>query len=65
MKAGDAAAIQAATADLTKASHQLAEALYSGAAGGAGAARRRRTPTTGAGGKGEGDVVDAEVVDEK
>ena len=57
--------IDAALADLTKASHQLAEVLYKNtAAGGAGGGPT--TESTGDAGGGAGDVVDAEVVsDEK
>jgi molecular chaperone DnaK len=58
--------IEAAVADLTKAAHKLAETLYQqaaaagGPAGGAGGASGPAAP-----GKGDGDVIDAEVVDEK
>jgi molecular chaperone DnaK len=64
---GGAEAIQAATADLTKASHKLAEALYRQASAGAPGASPSDGPTPGAegGGKGDGDVIDAEVVDKK
>jgi molecular chaperone DnaK len=55
--------IDAAVADLTKASHQLAEALYKSTAAGGGAAGGDATgePAAGAGGAAD-DVVDAEVV---
>jgi molecular chaperone DnaK len=54
--------IESAVAELTKASHQLAEALYkSTAAGGGGDAGAGGEPAAGAGGGGD-DVVDAEVV---
>jgi molecular chaperone DnaK len=67
MKDGGAAEIQAATADLTKASHKLAEALYRQAsAGGPGPGPAAGPPPGGDGGaKGDGDVIDAEVVDKK
>jgi molecular chaperone DnaK len=67
MQDGGAAAIQAATADLTKASHKLAEALYRQAsAGGPGQGPAAGPPPGGDGGtKGDGDVIDAEVVDKK
>ena len=42
---GGKEAIEAAVAELTKASHKLAEALYQKAAAGAGRRRRRRRPT--------------------
>ncbi len=63
-RAGGKERIEAALAELTKASHRLAEALYKGATAGAttgdGAA-------AGSGGepKPDGDVIDAEVVDKK
>jgi len=66
VKEGGREAIEAATADLTKASHKLAEALYrqASAAPGPGSAA---PPPPGAegGGKSDGDVIDAEVVDKK
>jgi molecular chaperone DnaK len=67
MKDGGAGAIQAATADLTKASHKLAEALYRQASAGAPGSGPAAGPTPGSegGGKGDGDVIDAEVVDKK
>jgi molecular chaperone DnaK len=66
IKEGGAAAIQAATADLTKASHKLAEALYRQAsAGGPGAGPTAGPPPGTGGGKSDGDVIDAEVVDKK
>ena len=61
---GDKEAIQKALADLTRASHKMAEVLYQKAA----------PPPPGAGGGGDGsagdkgdggDVIDAEVVDKK
>jgi molecular chaperone DnaK len=64
LEGSDRAAIEAAAAELTKASHKLAEALYKQASTG--------TPggpppeDAGAGPKkGDGDVIDAEVVDKK
>jgi len=67
IKEGGAEAIQAATADLTKASHKLAEALYRQASTGAPGSGPAAGPPPGAegGGKGDGDVIDAEVVDKK
>jgi len=66
LEGGERAAIETATAELTQASHRMAEALYKQAAAGA--------PTPGApppggeapgAGNGDGDVIDAEVVDKK
>jgi molecular chaperone DnaK len=62
---GGTEAIEAATADLTKASHKLAEALYRQASAGAPGADGSAGPPPGSGGKGDGDVIDAEVVDKK
>jgi hypothetical protein len=65
LEGGDHAAIEAAAAALQQASHKLAEALYKQASAGA------PTPEAPASGeaqgakKGDGDVIDAEVVDEK
>jgi len=65
LEGGDHAAIEAAAATLQQASHKLAEALYKQASAGA------PTPEAPASGeahgakKGDGDVIDAEVVDEK
>jgi molecular chaperone DnaK len=59
---GGAEAVQAATADLTRASHKLAEALYRQASAGGPGAGPGAGPSPGAGGKGDGDVIDAEVV---
>ena len=56
--------IEAAVADLTKASHKLAEALYRQASGGPGGAGAPGD-AAGAGNAGGGDVIDAEVVDEQ
>ena len=66
VQAGGKEKIEAAVADLTKASHQLAEALYKSTAAGAGpGAGAGEEPPPGAGAKAD-DVVDAEVVsDEK
>jgi molecular chaperone DnaK len=67
--------IEAAVADLTKAAHKLAEKLYEQAAAsggpsggpsaGAGGAGGAAGADPGAKGKSDGDVIDAEVVDEK
>jgi molecular chaperone DnaK len=59
--------IATAAAELTKASHRIAEALYRQAsAGGGGAAPAdSAAPDPAAGGKSDGDVIDAEVVDKK
>jgi molecular chaperone DnaK len=60
--------IEAATAELTKASHKLAEALYrqaSAEAPGPGAGAPPPPGDEGKGKGGEGDVIDAEVVDKK
>jgi molecular chaperone DnaK len=67
VKEGGREAIEAATAELTKASHRLAEALYRQAsAGGPGPGPAAAPPGTEGGGKGgDGDVIDAEVVDKK
>jgi molecular chaperone DnaK len=63
---GGAAGIEAAAAELTKASHKLAEALYRQAAAEGGPAAGETGAAGGAQtGKGDGDVIDAEVVDEK
>jgi molecular chaperone DnaK len=62
---GGREAIEAASAELTRASHKLAEALYKQASASTGPAD---APPPGAGSpgkKGDGDVIDAEVVDEK
>jgi len=66
----DAAAVQRALDELTAAQHKAAESLYrqSQAAGGGGAAPGGGEPTGGAasgGGEPKGDVIDAEVVDDK
>jgi molecular chaperone DnaK len=67
LKEGGTQTIQAATADLTKASHRLAEALYRQASAGTPGAGPAAGPSPGAegGGKGDGDVIDAEVVEKK
>jgi len=59
----DRAAIDAAAAELTKAAHKLAEALYQKAGPAPGAAAPGE-PEAGPK-KGDGDVIDAEVVDKK
>jgi molecular chaperone DnaK len=71
IQAGDTSKITAAVDQLTQASHKLAEAMYkqagAGAAGAGGAteAGAGASPDGGAGkGKAEGEVIDAEVVDE-
>jgi molecular chaperone DnaK len=71
IQAGDTSKITAAVERLTQASHKLAEAMYkqagAGAAGAGGAteAGAGASPDGGAGkGKAEGEVIDAEVVDE-
>ena len=68
---GDTSKITAAVERLTQASHKLAEAMYkqagatSGGAGGAAGAGPGPSQDGGAGqGKAEGEVIDAEVVDE-
>jgi len=64
VKEGGSEAIAAAVADLTKASHRLAEALYRQASAGTGPTPG--PPPEGEGSrKGDGDVIDAEVVDKK
>jgi molecular chaperone DnaK len=65
VKDGGKEAIEAATADLTKAAHKLAEALYRQASAAPGAAAPPPPPGAASGGKGDGDVIDAEVVDKK
>jgi molecular chaperone DnaK len=61
---GGRAAIDAAVSDLTKASHRLAELLYQQTSkAGDGGAAPGPPPPGAAGGKGDGDVIDAEVVD--
>ncbi|MGE5126842.1 MAG: Hsp70 family protein, partial [Betaproteobacteria bacterium] len=58
--------IDAAAAELTKASHRIAEALYKQASAGAGAAGEPGAASAEGGkGDGKGDVIDAEVVDKK
>jgi molecular chaperone DnaK len=59
---GGREAIDAAVAELTKASHRLAELLYQQAAG-SGAPSAEAPPS--GDGRGDGDVIDAEVVDDK
>jgi molecular chaperone DnaK len=61
LEGGDRAAIESATASLTKASHAMAEALYRKA----GAGGPATPPADGGAKKNDGDVVDAEVVDKK
>ena len=65
LEGGERAAIEAAAAELTKASHKLAEALYQ-KAGPAAAGTPPPAAEPGADPKkGDGDVIDAEVVDKK
>jgi molecular chaperone DnaK len=63
LEGGDRAAIDAAAGELTKAAHKLAEALYQKAGPAPGAAAPGE-PEAGPK-KGDGDVIDAEVVDKK
>jgi molecular chaperone DnaK len=63
LEGDDRAAIDAAAAELTKAAHKLAEALYQKAGPAPGAAAPGE-PEAGPK-KGDGDVIDAEVVDKK
>jgi molecular chaperone DnaK len=66
LKEGGRERIEAAVADLTKASHRLAETLYKQAADpGAAAPGAGSAGGPSAGKDGDGDVVDAEVVDDK
>jgi molecular chaperone DnaK len=64
VEAGGKERIEEAIQDLTKASHHLAEVLYKSATDAGPAAPEGAAPG-GASGKGEGDVIDAEVVDKK
>jgi hypothetical protein len=57
--------IDAALRDLTQVSHRLAEVLYQKAAGGQGEAGGTSAGEPPEGGKKEGDVIDAEVVDKE
>jgi molecular chaperone DnaK len=61
IEAGGKEGIEGAVEELTRASHRLAEALYKDSAAGGGA---EPGPPAGEDGKGQGDVVDAEVVDD-
>jgi molecular chaperone DnaK len=69
LEQGDADRIKAATEQLERASHKVAEAIYKeqasrGAGAGAGAGPGQGAPSGGAPGEGAGDdVIDAEVVD--
>jgi len=63
LEGGDRAAIDAAAGELTQAAHKLAEALYQKAGPAPGAAAPGE-PEAGPK-KGDGDVIDAEVVDKK
>ncbi|MCU1229394.1 MAG: chaperone protein DnaK [Acidobacteria bacterium] len=66
MEGGDVERIKSATDTLTKASHKLAEVMYSqqGNAGDAGASGSASGATGGGDGKSADDVIEAEVVDE-
>jgi molecular chaperone DnaK len=66
IEGGERAAIESATADLTKASHKLAEALYQKASSASPGPDAPPPGDAGAGPKkSDGDVIDAEVVDKK
>jgi molecular chaperone DnaK len=65
LEGGELAAIEAATATLTQASHKLAEALYRQASTGAPPGGTPPAGDAAGPGKGDGDVIDAEVVDKK
>jgi molecular chaperone DnaK len=73
MSANDTAAMNRAMEQLTQAQHRAAEALYrqtgtggaGGAGGGAGAEAPGGTTAGSSGGGAQGDVIDAEVVDEE
>ncbi len=68
LQEGGREAIEAASADLTKAAHKLAEALYKQASAGTPGSGPGEPPPPGAEGAGkggDGDVIDAEVVDKK
>jgi len=65
LEGGERAPIEAATAVLTQASHKLAEALYRQAAENTSGASAAPTADGAGPQKGDGDVIDAEVVDKK
>jgi molecular chaperone DnaK len=67
LQEGGREAIEAAGTELTKASHKLAEALYRQASAETPGSGTGAAPPPGAegAGKGDGDVIDAEVVDKK
>jgi molecular chaperone DnaK len=68
LQEGGREAIETAAAELTKASHKLAEALYRQASAGTPGSGPDEPPppaAEGAGKGGDGDVIDAEVVDKK
>jgi len=66
IEGGERAAIESATAELTKASHKLAEALYQKASSASSGPDAPPPGDAGAGPKkSDGDVIDAEVVDKK
>jgi molecular chaperone DnaK len=64
VEVGGAAGIEAAVQELTKASHRLAEVLYKSTAAPGGEAAGGGAGEPGKG-EGDGDVIDAEVVDKK
>jgi molecular chaperone DnaK len=63
MEEGGKDRIEAAVQELTRASHHLAEVLYKSTTGAAGAPPESEPPPEGGRDKGDGDVIDAEVVD--
>ena len=65
LEGGERAAIEAATAALTQASHRMAEALYKASAAPPPPAAPPSAGEAPGPGKGDGDVIDAEVVDKK
>ena len=65
LEGGDHATIEAAAATLQQASHKLAEALYKQASAGAPPPEAPASGEAQGAKKGDGDVIDAEVVDEK
>ena len=65
LEGGERTAIEAATKELTQTAHKMAEALYRQASAGAPGAEAPPSAQAGSPGKGDGDVIDAEVVDKK
>jgi len=68
LQEGGREAIETAAAELTKAAHKVAEALYKQASAGSPGSGPGEPPPPageGAGKGGDGDVIDAEVVDKK